>query len=132
MSRITPSRRYGAGMAYVKLDCDMITSSIWWEKPQRDLFITALLMAEPRELREPMRTVRVDSTEFDDWTVPAGWYGFVRAAGVGIMKFAGVSREDGMPALQALASPDPSSKSQAFEGRRMVRVDGGFVILNFI
>lgn len=37
-----------------------------------------------------------------------------------------------MAALKKLTEPEPESRSQDFEGRRMVRIDGGYVILNFM
>lgn len=119
-------------MAFVKLDCSMLDSSIWCEKAQRDVFITALLMAEPFEVREPMVQFRVDRLEATGWKVPAGWYGFVRAAGSGIIHRAGVDRAEGLEALGRLGEPDPESKSKAYDGRRLVRVEGGFIALNFI
>jgi len=37
-----------------------------------------------------------------------------------------------MTKLEALASPDPESRTPAHEGRRMVRISGGFVVLNYM
>jgi hypothetical protein len=119
-------------MAFVKLDCAMLNSSIWPEKAQRDLFITALLMAEPHELREPTPQLYVSEIKPTGWTVPPGWYGFVRAASVGIIHSAMIDRTEGLIALEQLGQPDPSSKSKDYEGRRMVRIDGGFIILNYV
>lgn len=119
-------------MPFVKLDCSMLNSSIWPEKAQRDIFITALLMAEPREFREPQVQIRVDRIEPTGWSVPAGWYGFVAAASVGIIHRAMVDREAGMKALAELGEPDAESKSKAYDGRRLVRVDGGFIALNYV
>src|SRR6478736_5789203 len=45
---------------------------------------------------------------------------------------AALEPEAGMLALEELASPDPESRSEAWEGRRLVRVNGGFVVLNFM
>lgn len=119
-------------MPFVKLDCAMLRSSIWTEKVQRDLFITALLMAEPYEVREPMPQSFVRDIKDTGWSVPPGWYGFVSAASLGIIHQAMVDREQGLDAMEALGAPDVNSKSKAHEGRRMVRVEGGFVILNFM
>lgn len=110
----------------------MINSSIWPEKTQRDVFITALLMAEPHEVKEPMPQLHVDRIEETGWRVPRGWYGFIKAAGTGILHQAMVERGPGMIALAQLGEPDAESKSKAFEGRRLVRVNGGFIALNFI
>lgn len=89
-------------------------------------------MAEPYEVREPTPQILVAELRETGWVVPPGWYGFVPAAGVGIIHQAMVDRADGTVALHELGEPDASSKSKKFEGRRMVRIDGGFIILNFI
>jgi len=119
-------------MPFVKLDCAMLNSSIWPEKTQRDIFITALLMAEPHEVKEPMPQIHVDQLKETGWKVPPGWYGFVPAASLGIIHRAMVGKEEGLKALIELGEPDQSSKSKLFEGRRLVRVDGGFIALNYI
>ena len=38
-------------MAFVKLDTGILKSTLWMEMAQRNVFLTALLMAEPREFR---------------------------------------------------------------------------------
>lgn len=119
-------------MPFVKLDCGILNSTIWDDRDARDVFITALLMAEPYELRKPMAQIEVDSMELTGWEVPIGWYGFVRAAGAGIVRQALVPREVGVACLKRLGSPEAESRSKAHEGRRMVRVDGGYIILNFM
>lgn len=110
----------------------MLDSSIWWEKPQRDIFITALLKAEPYEVREPEAQLEVRHLVLTGWMVPEGWYGFLKAAAGSLVHQAMVEKEAGLIALEALGSPDPESKSKAFEGRRLVRVDGGYIVLNFM
>lgn len=119
-------------MAFVKLDCGILTSTLWFHRDCREVFITALLMAEPFEARAPMKQIQVDSLEFTGFEVPAGWYGMVPAAGVGIVRQAGLELKEGIEALRKLGAPDLESRSQDFEGRRMVRVDGGYLILNFV
>lgn len=119
-------------MSFVKVDCAILRSSIWWEKTQRDVFITALLMAEPREFRESIPQINIRELHLTGWVAPAGWYGFVSAASIGIIRQAMVEREDGMAALVALGQPDLNSKSKAYSGRRMIRIEGGFIILNYI
>ena len=121
-------------MAFVKLDCGMLDSSIWIERNQREIFITALLMGIPREIGQPTPQLHVDRLEETGWMVPAGWYGIVEAAGVGILARAGFTETDmeqGIEALRAMGEPDLNSRSQTFEGRRLVRVNHGYVILNF-
>jgi hypothetical protein len=118
-------------MAFVKLDCNILTSTIWIDRVAREVFLTALLMAEPREITEPMREIKIRSLENTDFCVPPGWYGFVPAAGMGIVRMACVEQEEGMKALERLAAPEAESRTPDFEGRRLVRVDGGFIVLNF-
>lgn len=119
-------------MAFVKLDSAILTSTLWPQRDCREIFITALLMAEPFEARQPMKQIEVDSLEFTGYEIPAGWYGMVPSAGVGIIRLAGIKQSAGLEALRKLGSPDLESRSQDFEGRRMIRVDGGFILLNFI
>lgn len=118
-------------MPFVKLDCGMLDSTLWVDREARELFVTALLMAEPRELRAPEPQLEIRSLKETGFIVPAGWYGFVPAAGSGIVRRSGMPSEAGLSALERLGSPDPESRSPEFEGRRLARINGGFVILNF-
>lgn len=119
-------------MGFVKLDTGLLTSTLWAHREEREVFITALLMAEPRELHQPAPQLEVDSLRETGFVVPPGWYGFVAAAGPGIVRQAIVKPGPGMAALKALGEPDPESRSKEFEGRRLVRVDGGYILLNYI
>ena len=119
-------------MAYVKLDCGILDSTTWFDKDCRDLFITALLMAIPKEFDEEQPQIEVNSLDPTGWMVPPGWYGFVDAASLGIIHRCGIPNDRGLEALVRLGAPELESRSQAFEGRRLVRVDGGFLILNYI
>ena len=119
-------------MPFVKLDCGILDSTLWPDRPAREVFLTALLMAEPFELHEPAPQLAVSNLDETGWIVPAGWYGFVRAAGTGIVRRAELSREDGLLALERLGAPEPDSRSAAYEGRRLVRINGGFLVLNFM
>jgi len=119
-------------MPFVKLDTGILNSTLWVERECRDIFITALLMAEPFETLIPMQQICVNSLDLTGWQVPPGWYGFVAAAGPGIIRRAIVEQDVGLLALERLGNPDPASRSTVYEGRRMVRVDGGYIILNFI
>lgn len=118
-------------MPFVKLDCGILRSTLWFDQPVREVFLTALLMAEPKELVSQVVTYKLRSTEPDEFSVPPGWYGFVQAAGEAIVRFSGVDAKEGLAALERLAGPDHGSRTPDFEGRRMVRVEGGFIILNF-
>src|SRR5208337_583220 len=85
---------------------------------------------------EDTEALQCEGYEKLGFTVPSGWYGIVRASSMGII---GRSRLDSgeisfkaiMEELQHLTEPDPWSRSTEFEGRRMVRISGGFIILNY-
>ena len=119
-------------MAFVKLDCGLLRSSLWVNRDHRSLFLTSLLMAEPYEVIEPMPQLEARSLKETGWCVPPGWYGMIGAAGVGIIRQDGMNQEEGLDALELLGAPDQESRSQDFEGRRLVRVDGGYIVLNFM
>jgi hypothetical protein len=119
-------------MPFVKLDCAILDSTIWFDKHARDVFLTALLMAEPGELLADEPQIAVQSLQETGWRVPPGWYGIVAAAGPGIVQRAGVEQFTGMAALERLGSPEPGSRTRTFDGRRLVRVNGGYVVLNFM
>jgi len=119
-------------MPYVKLDCGILDSTVWLNTDARSLFLTALLMATPREFDEPVETFEIDRNEPTGWQAPAGWYGFIEAAGPGIIRRAMLGIEPGMRALRGLCDPDPESRSPANEGRRLARVKGGYIVLNFM
>ena len=119
-------------MPFVKLDCGILNSTLWSEKECREVFLTALLMAEPHELTEPAPQIAVDSLQTTGFVVPPGWYGFIPAAGVGILHRAGIDREAGIEALRQLGEPESTSRTPDFEGRRLVRVAGGYIVLNYM
>lgn len=125
-------------MAFVKLDTKVLDSTLWIHRDQREVFITALLMAEPFELTAPAPQLEGANSSIVEtgFVVPPGWYGFVPAAGPGIVRRAGLNTEDehraGMEALKMLGQADPDSRSAEHEGRRLVRIDGGFLVLNYM
>lgn len=126
-------------MPFVKLDCNILRSTLWFERLQREIFITALLMAEPMFVDEPLPQLKTRSLEETGWSVPPDPetpYGFVPAAGVGIVRLAIASNkkedmEAGMDALEKLGEPEESSRTPDFDGRRLVRVNGGYIVLNY-
>lgn len=119
-------------MPFVKLDCGILNSTLWFDRECRGLFVTALLMAQPFEVEKPMQTFAIDAIEPLDFEVPPGWYGFVKSAGIGIITADGqLDRQAGLAALARLGEPDPESRGKDFGGRRLVRVDGGFIVLNW-
>ena len=119
-------------MPFVKLDSGILDSTLWLQKDQRDIFITALLMATPEQFDAPTPQLEVDSLKETGFTVPPGWYGFVAASGPGILRRAMVEKEAGMKALKELGEPEEESRSHEHEGRRMVRVNGGYLLLNYM
>ncbi len=118
-------------MPFVKLDCGLPNSTLWQDTDGTIIFISALCMAEPREFEESVAQIMTRSLELTGWAAPAGWYGFVPAAGAGIARTAGMELERGLAALERLAAPDAQSRSQEHDGRRLIRVNGGFLVLNF-
>lgn len=117
---------------FVKLDCGILNSTLWGDTEARDVFITALLMAYPHEVTEPMVQVHVRTLEETGFVVQPGFYGFVPAAGVGIVRRSGVEQEAGLAALERLGAPEAESRTPDYEGRRLVRVTGGYIILNYM
>lgn len=117
-------------MAFIKLDRGILDSGFWADREARELFITALMMATPRVVREPTPQLDVFSFDKTGFVVPPGWYGFVTASGSGIARRACVDTDYGMWALDRLGKPDIESRDP-FDGRRLVRVDGGYLVLNY-
>jgi hypothetical protein len=96
-------------MPFVKLDCDIIKSSLWVESDDvRLVFLTMLAMANSEGL------------------VPATAPGIALSANL----------RGGLPAvrraLKKLEAPDRESKSRVARGRRVKRVDGGYLIINYL
>ncbi|HEX7600566.1 MAG TPA: hypothetical protein VF316_03130 [Polyangiaceae bacterium] len=81
-------------MPFVKLDCGILDSTIWFDHEARELFLTALLMAEPQELTTPMPQLEISSLRETGWSVPPGWYGFVPASALGIIGRARTRMDD--------------------------------------
>jgi hypothetical protein len=119
-------------MGFVKLDCGILDSTLWVDREAREVFITGLLMAEPYELMKEEAQIEVGAIKETGFKVPLGWYGRVNGSGPGIVRRSGLEQEVGMAALVRLGEPDRESRSSEYEGRRMVRVDGGYLILNYI
>lgn len=90
---------------YTKLFGTLVTSSIWSEDDKTRLVWITMLALSNRD-------------------------GVVEAAVPGLARAANVSIEECRMALAKLESPDPDSRSTEHEGRRIERVDGGFLILN--
>lgn len=118
-------------MSFVKLDCRTLDSSLWADQEACRIFFAALMMARPVRFDEPQPQLEVGAITETGFVVPPGWYGFVEAAGPGIVRRALMDESVGVAALERLGKPEDASRSSAHEGRRMVRVNGGYVILNF-
>ncbi|MBI3932398.1 MAG: hypothetical protein HY317_03205 [Acidobacteria bacterium] len=94
-------------MTFVKLDTNILDSSLWVEPADvRIAFITILAMAGP------------------DGVCPATAPGIARRANLPLDV---VER-----ALAVLEAPDPHSRSLAEGGRRVRRVDGGYLAVNYL
>lgn len=91
---------------FTKLFSEIITSSVWNEADKtRIVWITMMASADP--------------------------YGMVRASVSGLAHIARVDRASCERALEVLSSPDSDSRSPEFEGRRIQKVPGGWLILNY-
>jgi hypothetical protein len=116
---------------YAKIDDGILQSSVWADRDARDVLITALLLARPKETKEPISQLEVKSLKPTGWTVTPGWYGFVAASPDGLLRTACIPEAEGFATLERMGSPEAMSRSSAFDGRRLVRVDGGFLLLNY-
>jgi len=91
---------------YTKLYSSITTSSIWREnKEVKILWITMLAMADK--------------------------FGDVSASLPGLAAIANLTILECQTALEKLIAPDPFSRSQEYEGRRIEAVEGGWHILNY-
>ncbi len=92
-------------MGFTKLFSDIISSSIWNEDDKtRIVWITLLAIKGPNNI------------------APASMGGLAHHARV--------SMDDCKKAIEVLLAPDPDDRSGLFDGRRIERVQGGFLILN--
>ena len=93
-------------MGFTKLDSGIIDSSIWSEAlATRVVWITFLAKADSK--------------------------GMVRASCSGMRRASNVNPEEFDSALKSLESPDPDSRSSEHEGRRIEKVEGGWLIFNY-
>ena len=91
---------------FVVIDAEILSSSVWSESaPVRLVWLTVLILCD---------------TE-----------GYVGASVPGIARAAGVSLKETREALNRLMAPDPDSRTQANDGRRVEPAERGFRILNF-
>jgi hypothetical protein len=91
---------------FAKLFSSITESSLWCEpKEVRLLFVTMLAKA--------------DQT------------GFVEASVPGLARIANLTLDETTSAIEVLSSPDKYSKNPEHEGRRIMAVPGGFMLLNY-
>lgn len=93
-------------MSFTKLYRSIISSSIWNEDNEtRILWVTMLAMCDPD--------------------------GVVRASAGGLAHQARMTRDECEKSLGILSAPDPDSRTQDNEGRRIEACSGGYRILNY-
>ena len=93
-------------MGYAKLFSSITESSLWSEpKETRILFVSMLARADA--------------------------VGFVEASVPGLSRLANISEEETIASLASLEGPDRNSKNQDNDGRRILKVDGGWMIINY-
>jgi len=91
---------------YVKLFGTIITSSIWGEDATTcKVWITMLAMADAE--------------------------GIVAASTAGLARMSAVTLPETIKALKVLGEPDLDSRSPEYGGRRVDKVDGGWLLLNY-
>jgi hypothetical protein len=95
----------GDFMPFAKLDSGIVMSSIWFEPlSTRVLWITMLALKDE--------------------------YGFVATSRQGLQRAANITKEEFDTAINSLESPDFDSRTPDNEGRRVEKVNGGWIILN--
>lgn len=93
-------------VSYAKLFSSITESSLWSEpKEVRLLFVTMLAKANS--------------------------IGFVEASILGLARVANLSQEEVEESVKILEEPDPFSKNADLEGRRIAKVPGGWMVLNY-
>jgi len=61
----------------------------------------------------------------------ANYHGIVKASRSGMIRSSNVSEKDFDRALKVLESPDSDSRSPEFDGRRIEKIEGGWLVLNY-
>jgi hypothetical protein len=118
-------------MPFVKLDTRILDSSLWCDCDQTRVFLTVLCMAEPHELTAHSEVIDADMKPAG-WFIPPGWYGLAPVSSAGIIARSMLPRDDARRALLKLTEPDPESRGRDFDGRRLARIDGGWIVLNYM
>lgn len=92
-------------MTFAKLDQGITKSSVWNEKYHVRIVWVAFLAEK-------------DET------------GFVSGSRTGMARVSNVTQEEFDEAEKVLSSPDPDSRTLEFEGRRIEKIEGGWIVLN--
>jgi len=92
---------------FTKLFSSIVTSTIWQEDPEtKVMWITLLALA--------------NADGFVDATIP------------GLANIANISIDKTRQAIEKLESPDPDSRTIDYDGKRIAKVDSGWLILNYL
>jgi len=92
---------------YSKLDCGIIDSSLW-EMPHEYLRVWIAMLA------------KTDAN------------GYVRVAAPAMARLCHLTREEFDRIIDVYCAPDPESRTADNEGRRLEKVEGGWLILNYL
>ena len=94
-------------MSFTKLDPSIIDSSLWAEPPEtRVVWITMLAKCDAD--------------------------GYVRMSLSGLQRAANLDMSKTRLAIETLEAPDPESRTSGNEGRRVIKVEGGWHVLNYL
>lgn len=92
--------------SYTKLFSSIVTSTVWMEDSDtRIVWITMLALADK--------------------------HGEVQGSVPGLARLSGVSMEACEKALHKFLTPDPHSRTEDAEGRRIEKIDGGWSLINY-
>ncbi len=92
---------------YSKLDCGIVDSSLW-EMPHEYLRVWIAMLS------------KTDAT------------GYVRVSPPAMARLCHLNREEFDTIIEAYCAPDPESRTEDYEGRRLAKVEGGWQILNYL
>lgn len=119
-------------MAFGQVDEKILKSTLWEETDQaRLVWLTALVLSRPHDLKASSAQLNIRAGGETGFVVPPGLYGFVEGSAAALVNMARVDMEAGLAGLERFGNPDPLSSSPEHDGRRMIKVRGGFLILNY-
>lgn len=92
-------------MSFSKLDCNLTRSSLWNEPCfVRVVFLSFLSLKDEN--------------------------GFVSGTNPNLQRICNVTEKEYNESINILSSPDKDSRSKDFDGRRIEKIDGGYIVLN--